>query len=263
MRIINVIILLALVSGCESIVNFPEIPTPVRYPVIEAVLTNQNEAQKLRISYPTALNDSLNSLPVSNARVYVFSDSGDTFIYHYMSNGWYASDPFHAIPAKTYTLNIQIDSSSFMASGSLIPLNGIDSLYFKHLPNAETDSAYFVYANAGAVDPTITKYYQINIYRNDSLLTGGTNIAIFNDKFLNALNEIKLPFTYSRNDTVLLELFSLSKEMYSYYEALTINIFSLDFINIGYRTNPPQIFNKLALGYFQVSAVDRKKIIIH
>lgn len=263
MRFLVIILFLGIIIGCESVVDFPAITNGVRYPVIEAVITNLNEAQKVRVSYTTALDDSLSSLPVSNAHVFVYSNVGDTVVYHYTEDGWYASDPFYAVAGKTYTLTVSIDSAIFNTPGSIIPMHGIDSLYAKHVPDSNKDSAYFVSFNAGGVDPDFTRYYQINIYKNDSLLTGGTNIAVFSDEFLTALNGINLPFTYLRKDTVVIELFSISKEMFDYYLSLTTNIFSLNYRSSGYQTNPPQMFGISALGYFQVSAVDKKQIIIH
>ncbi len=262
MKTINLIIFLTIMTGCESVVDFPNLPQAPEYPVIEGLLTDQDEVQKIRVSYTTALDDSVSSRPVNNATVYVFSDAGDTAVYHYTVNGWYASSPYHADPGKTYTLYVNTGNASYTAKGALISMNGIDSIYARRLPNVDKDSAYFTFINAGAVDPTVTRYYQINLYKNDSLLTGGTNIAVFNDKYLSALRAINLPYAFSKNDTVTLELYSLSKAMFSYYESLTINVFSLNFVNSGYRTNPPQMFSKFAAGYFQVSAVDKKQIVI-
>jgi hypothetical protein len=262
MKLIHVIILLTIITGCESIVDFPEVPQTSEYPVIEAILTDQNEVQKVRVSCTTSLEDSVSSHPVSDAKVYVCSDTGDTAVYHYTDNGWYASAPYQAMPGKTYKLTVNINKVDFSATGSLIAMNGIDSLYTKRLPKENKDSAYFVLVDGGPVNPNDTKYYQIDVYRNDSLLTDGINLAVFNDKYLTALRGINLPFAFAQNDTVDMVLYSISENMFNYYESLSVNIFSLSFVNSGYRTNPPQMFSKFTGGYFQVSAVDKKRMII-
>ena len=262
MKLINLIVLFTIITGCESIVDFPKAPKANEYPVIEALLTNRDEVQKVRVSYTTSLEDSVSSRVVDNAMVFVCSDAGDTSVYHYTENGWYASAPYYANTGKIYTLNVNIGNVSYKATGSLISMNGIDSVYTRRLEVVGKDSAYFAFINAGVVDPSVPRYYQIDAYKNDSLLTGGINIAVFYDKYLTSLIGINLPFAFSQKDTVDLQLYSLSQTMFNYYQSLSINIFSLSFVNSGYRSNPPAMFSPFALGYFQVSAVDRKQIII-
>jgi hypothetical protein len=259
MRRIGIIFFIVLLAGCESIVNFPEINDAAQYPVIEALLTDKAEIQKVRVSYTARLDDTLNSIPVNNARVRIFSNTGDTFLYQNTGKGWYESKPFAASSGKVYTLKVEVDTISVQASGSLISMNGIDSLYIKPSNNS---TSYSLFANAGSADPASTRYYQLNISRNDTLLTGDSNIAVFNDQYLTSLHTLRLPYFYSLNDTVDIELFSISKPMYDYFLAISINIFNLNFINSGYQTNLPQMFGKSVLGYFQVSAVNRERIII-
>jgi len=262
MRITAIAICLLLISGCESIVDFPDVSQSHSYPVIEAMLTDQEEVQMVRVSHTVPLNDSASSKPTDNARVFVSSDTGDTVFYQYTSNGLYTSLPYRALPGRTYTLTVQTDSTVFQSSASLISMHGIDSLYCKNIPG-QNNLIFNVYLNAGPVDASTTKYYQANIFRNDTILTRSTDIAIFNDKYLTSLKGIKLPYTYADNDKVLVEVLTLSEEMYAYYLALTTNLFSISFSNMGYKTNPPQMFNKPAFGYFQVSAVCKKQIVIH
>ena len=261
-RSVIIIALLLFMAGCESVVDFPEIPNAGQYPVIEAMLTNQVEIQKIRVSYSTSLNDSLSNLPITNARVFVSSDAGDTVVYEYTNDGWYASKPFGAQLGKNYSLSVTIDSINYQASGSLMPMNGIDSLYIKHLPYSKKDSAYYVFLNTGFVDPAVTRYYQVNIYENDSLLTRDKQLAFFSDKFLSESASLKIPYEFLENDTVKIELLSLSKEMYTYYNTLNTNILNEGLVDIGYQTNPPCMFNKSALGYFQISQKDEKTIVI-
>lgn len=261
MKIPALLVLIIICAGCESVVDFPEVSRASEYPVIEALLTNQDEVQKVRVSYSTALDDSVSSRPVTNAQVYVSSDVGDTTVYHY-TDGWYVSSPYHAIAGRIYTLTVNIGGVGYKAVGSLIPMNGMDTLYARRMPYVGRDSAYFTYFNAGAVSPTVIRYYQIDVFRNDTLLTGGTNIAVFNDKYLSSLTGVNLPFPFSQNDTAVLKLYSISQAMFDYYQSLSVNIFSLSFVNGGYRGNPPLMFNRFAAGYFQVSAVDEKKLVI-
>jgi hypothetical protein len=250
-------------TGCSSIIEFPETSVGVSYPVIEAILTDSSETQEVRVTLTTGVNDTVSCIPVTGAHVAVRSDDGDTVLYRYADNGWYVSQPFAAIHGKSYTLEVKIDTATYLATCHVIPMYGIDSLYYKYLPENENDTAgYYVYFNAGPADPLIPAYYQVNIIKNGQLLNKGDEIAIFNDKYLKSIKEIDASYTFSQNDTVTIELLSLSQGMYDYYYSLFNNLFFLNMNSLGYKANPPQMFSNNALGYFQISAIDSKKIII-
>jgi len=115
--------------------------------------------------------------------------------------------------------------------------------------------------NAGGVMAD-TRYYIINASCNDTLRTIGSEIWIFSDDLVESINNVKLPLSFSENDSVTIELLSISKAMYDYYYKLAYELLNLNLSNISYRTNLPQLFQPDALGYFQVSAVSRGSIVM-
>jgi len=255
-------ILLLLLAGCESLVQFPEVPVNSRKAVIESILTDKHEIQQVRVSFTTQLTDTLSNIPINNAKVFISSNAGDTIYYKYSNDGWYNSKTFAAETGKLYTLNVAIDTVVYKATGSIIPMEGIDTLYSRLIQNSGKDSSYYVYFNVGQADKVNPKYYQTNFYKNDSLVTKGRTMAFFSDKYLISYADLNIPFSYAANDTIKLELLSISKEMYLYYNSLFYNLLRDNISSIGYQTNPPNMFNKPALGYFQVSAKDEKTIVI-
>jgi len=251
-----------MLAGCQSVVEFPDVPATAKQAVIESILTNKSEVQKTRVSFTVPLNDTLTDLPVDHALVFISSNTGDTVFYNYTTDGWYESKPFAAEAGKLYTLNVTIDTTLYKASDSLIRMNGIDALHARLMPGSGKDSVYYVYFNVGPVDKTVQKYYLLNVYKNDSLITRGRKLAYFTDKYLSSYADINVPDSYAEKDTVKLELLSLSKNVFLYYNSLFYNILREDISSIGYQTNPPCMFNKPALGYFQVSEKDEKTIVI-
>jgi hypothetical protein len=249
--------------GCEELVDFPLIPDHVPIPVIEAILTDQPEKQWVRVSESVGINDSLTCSTIEDAMVRIISEAGDTVFYDYQANGWYVSPVFAALPGMGYTLEVSMHEITYRSSGEVVALGGLDSVYYRYLPETGVaDSAYYVFFDAGRAFPSDTRYYVINAYRNQELLTHGSELWIFNDKYVQTVNNLKLPTACHVNDTMHIELCSLSRDMFDYYRIMYAEMFSVDISNISYRTNLPQLFEPAALGYFQVSAVSRRAIVI-
>ena len=56
---ILILLLCFLLIACEDLVRFPDQDSHPEIPVIEAVLTDYAEVQKVRVTYSVDLNDSL------------------------------------------------------------------------------------------------------------------------------------------------------------------------------------------------------------
>ncbi|MBN1145464.1 MAG: DUF4249 domain-containing protein [Bacteroidales bacterium] len=255
-------LLTVLFTGCENLIGFPDIPNHTPVPVIEAVLTNEPVVQRVKVSYSVSLSDTNSCRPLEDALVRVISNDGDTLEYFHQSKGWYHSAVFAAAPGIIYRLEVVIGGETYSSTGEVIEMNGIDSLHCRYdEESAFGDAGYYVYMNAGRVMDD-TRYYIIDASRNDTLKTNGSEIWIFSDNLVESINNIKLPLSFTENDSVTIELYSISKTMYDYYYKLAYEVLNLNLSNISYRTNLPQLFHPAALGYFQVSAVSRKAIVI-
>jgi hypothetical protein len=256
-------VLIVFCPRCESVVDFPEILNHTPCPVIEAILTDQAEVQKVRVSYSVALDDSLASRPIEDARVRMISMAGDTVKYAYSADGWYESPVYAALHGIAYSLEVEIENVIYRSWGEVAEMNGIDSLYSRHVNgSSEQDTGIFVFFDAGQAFQEDTRYYLINLIHNNTLVTLGSELWIFNDKYVENINGIKLQHLFNENDTVVMELCSLSKDMFDYYFKLAFEVLGLNLSNISYRANLPQMFQPAALGYFQVSAISRREIVV-
>lgn len=249
---ISVVVLL---NSCESVIDFPDVPRAEPIPVIEAILTDRFEPQKVRVSQSVPINDSLACKIIENAVVYVYSDY-DTLFYNYHDDGWYKSDSFAAKINSRYTLEVIIDSVVHRAEGSATQVNGIDSIY-----SVLNDTTYNVYIDYRKTGETI-RYFYADIFRNSELLDKGTDMFIYYDENIRNKIKLKLPYTFNKNDTVIMDFYSLTKEMFDYYFKLYYSLYYTNYFNIGYKDNPESMFDKKAMGYFQVSSVYSEKLII-
>lgn len=256
-------LLIVFLAGCEEIVDFPAESEYRKMPVIEAQLTNQFEPQRVRVSYTSTLADSLSCIAEADAHVLIYSDKGDTAFFTYESNGWYTSPLFAAEAGKLYTLEVKTANMVTKARSELIPEKTIDSLYYKRsYKEKSNDTIFHVFLNAGEADSMRVRYYNLQAYVNGHEVTRGDEIWIFDDKYLYNLENIELPVQIRRRDTVDIELHTITKPMYEYLTGYANLLFSDQMINQNYRVNPPMMFDKQVMGYFKVSAISRKRIIV-
>lgn len=250
--------------GCEQIVDFPDNKKEYeKRLVVEGFLTDIFEEQKVRVTYTLPLSDSLSCEVVPNAKVMIYSNSGDTVFLTYKEDGWYKSAPFSAQITKQYTLEVQIGDFVTKSVSDCLPGQQLDSLYFKRYRlSVGKDTVYHIYFNAGLTDPNINRYYMVEVFRNKKKLTEGDEVWTFSDKNLTSLSNIEIPAETHLGDTVDVELHSLTAPMFHYFSQYSEVIFSDIIVNQNYRENPPIMFDQKVLGYFKVSSVHSKRIII-
>lgn len=259
-KISGIVAFVVVISGCQTINDFPKETNIKRFLAVESTFTTREEEQKVRVSYTAFLSDSASSTPIENAEVSIVSDQGEFIRFDYFENGWYiSSNPCAAVEGRKYTLQIKTDSLIVTSTSGTEPVRNIETLYYKPLKN---NTAFHVFANAGSVDPKNVKYYMCQMYVNDSLITSGSQIWAISDKYLTTLNNFELPWDVHHGDTVDVELQTLTQGAYDYYLTFSKEMQGSGLSYLYYKTNPPTMFNTFVLGYFQVSAVSRKRIVI-
>jgi hypothetical protein len=255
-------LLLIALYGCEEIVDFPESSLGKRIPVIQATLTDQMEPQVVKFSYTTTLSDSLSSRAAENATIYVLSTKGDSVKYNYVGSGVYQSAPYKAEAGTGYTLIVQTDTSIYRASGTLVPMKGIDTVKVQCTPRSESnDSIFSLHFGLGPVIKDQPRYYLTRLMRNKTEITKESTFALITDKYEYSLDDIKIYYAFKVKDTITIEVYSLEKKVYDFYDSLN-QLVILNYSSIGYMENPPSMFDHYAMGYFQISAVEKKTVII-
>lgn len=125
-NILSIIVVFILVS-CEKEYEWKLNILNSNTIVVDAIITNENIAQHIRLTYPL---DSMNALPrpLSGANV-LLSDEKDTISFYESSSslGDYYSTPFQAVVGKKYSLEITFQSNKYTANTSMVSLGLIDS----------------------------------------------------------------------------------------------------------------------------------------
>jgi len=260
---ILILFLFFLLIACEDLVRFPDQDGHPEIPVIEAVLTDYAEVQKVRVTYTVDVDDSLSYRLITDASVSISSSEGNTIDFEYHENGWYCSPVFQAKHDVVYTLEVTVDEVTYRSSGFAYEMNNLDSIYYKYNKiEGSGDSAYYVYFDVSNKNNEKTEYYLVDVDTNGSRITHGSELYLFDDKYMDEIRGLRISIPLQEYDTMAITLYSLSKELFDYYFKLGYQVFSLDLSHISYQTNLPRLFEPWTPGYFQVSAVSRKEIVI-
>lgn len=275
---LNYISIIALVgllafTACEETVTIdPKQVDPVT--VIEGQVTDQTQRHYVRVTQTVDFYSNKGPEPVSNATVMVKDDEGHVYNYVYSydgtdkGNGYYISEnAFTGQVGTTYTLTVSFDGKSYEATDKLLPVTAIDSLEVTinedEFEDPE-DEGYFYEILFYAKEPQDREdYYLFKFYRNDSLLLEDETDIYFSDDEVLAENIDGIPTAgfYKEGDTARVEMYSLTKQAFIYYNDL-VNLLKSDGGMFGSPpVNPRTNLNNGAMGYFQTSAVVSESIV--
>ena len=274
MRIFSLAIVLATIvfTACEKTVVLDTDQAPSKI-VIEGLITNQPGYQYVKISRSVSFYEKGKTPRVTDAVVQVEDDLGSIvdFIHnpngHEDSVGYYKpSDLFAGEIGRIYKLTVQVSGQLFEAEDKMLPVTTMDSLTYQvnddEFDDPETEGKFYevmMYAK----EPQDTKdYYLFHFFRNDSLITDAPSAIYYSDDVAlgEEINGIPSPVFYGEGDTARVEMYSLSRRGFVFYNDL-FNILNND----GGMYSPPPANSRTnlsngAVGFFQVSAVDIKGI---
>ena len=179
-------------------------------------------------------------------------------------NGIYTLRDFTASENTGYFLSVTTGGKTYEASDFLPKNVPLDSLTIKI-----TEKPPF--GSLGADSFQVVVHYQdpladINFYRIKSTVNGiprstGDKLLVLEDRF-SAGSYIQLPIftdTYELNDSVDVELVSMSHAMFDYFTTLALLV---DGSGSAAPTNPSGNWSGGALGYFGAFSVSKKSILV-
>ncbi|MBL3655259.1 DUF4249 domain-containing protein [Fulvivirga sediminis] len=269
-------ILLAIVGlnliGCDEPYQIDEQTTEPKV-VIEGLVTNESKRHYVRVTKTVDFYSEKGSVPVYNASVMVSDNQGNTYNYSYQANteggGYYYSDDiFAGEVGVAYTLNVALDGEEYSGRDSLRRVTPIDSLGVRfdqeEFDDPEDEGRYYevlLYIH----EPQETEdYYLFRYYLNGSTFKDETSdIYVSDDSFLGEnIDGLATPGWFALNDSVTVEMYSLTLTGYKYYADLN-NLLNNDGGFFGSPpVNPQTNISNGAMGFFQVSSVVRKSVII-
>jgi hypothetical protein len=269
--IITILAALSLISCDEPLIlDIEQTPSKI---VIEGLVTNKPGFQRVKITRTAGFYESGKTPRVTNAAVRVTDNLGQVFSFvhnpnnHADSAGIYVPQtPFTGQIGRTYTLTVNVDEEVYEATDLLQSVIPMDSLKYAIDEDQEEDpeeegKIYELLMFAREPQDELN-FYLFKFYRNDSLIHfNETDIYYTDDEFLaENLDGVESPVYYGLNDMGKVEVYSLSRQGYVYYNDLS-SLLNNDGGMFGPIPSSPRTnLSNGALGFFQVSAVNEKSI---
>lgn len=256
-----------LLSSCQQVVSI-DLNTANPQIVIEGVVKDQPGPYTVLLSKTGSYFDtSLVAPPVSDALVIMSDGLGHRDTLREAVAGTYTTSTIQGVPGNTYSLSV-FEGGKEYAAVTVMPIKVvIDSLYATPRRAFDGDRGYDIYVMFRD-PPQPGNYYRINI-RSSSLVPSdsidGRRYRLFNDKLTNG-NEMNVRIRAGRNvsagDTITIDLLSIDKATYDYFNTLG-DILSSDRSPTSLSpANPNTNLSNNALGYFAAYTVDTRSIVL-
>lgn len=251
-RISIFFILLGSVASCTKVINV-DINDKAPDFVIEGFVTLGETTHRVSITKSQNLSESNTTPTVDNAIVTLTDDLGNTQVMALVAPGIYEVNSYPVSEGRTYTINVNIGSEVFTASGTMMQNVVLDTL--------ETFAFSFGPASVNALVPVrqdpagIENYYKFSIFANQIEVPG----IFIQDDALNDGNLIMQPIFANgieSGDTVSVEMYGIDKMVYKYFFTLQQNEQG------STPANPTSNFSGGCLGYFAVRTKSVKEIVI-
>ena len=235
--------------------------------IIEGLITNELKRHTIKVTQTANFYDTGNTPRVNGATVIVRDNANNQYNFEEEESGVYRpNQPFQGEIGRTYDLSVLIEGEEYTASERLLPVTTVDSVTYS-LNIEETEEvnedvfSFFLYT----VEPQDEKnYYLFKFYRNGTWLNEeGEDITVTDDTAVGEeIDGIEAPYLYLRGDTARVEMYSLTRDAFIFWNDVATLIFSDGGVFAPLPANPRSNISGGALGVFQVSAVDAGEIVI-
>ena len=231
--------------------------------VIEGLVLDSVGRSYVKLSLSAPSGDSINNTKIDNASVLIIENENIYDTFHLKSPGLYTDKDFIGKLYSNYTLIVVYNGQTFSAKSELLPVTTIDSLVYKVTDSlSENMLEYKVRAYAKRTFPDRNSFYKIKVYKNDSLFNGYSDLAILTDVYMESFEGFEIPINFKSADKFKIDIYSISQQVYNYYdELLELTLGNINAIYF-YPQNPATNLSNGALGIFQVSSVSSKEIIL-
>lgn len=272
---IKISLLAVFLSSCDVATHLDLKQTPPRV-VIEGLLTNTPGYQSVKVSRSTDFYAVGEPPRVTNATVQVLDDRGAVidFIHnprnHPDSMGIYLPEEnFSGTVGTTYTLHVELDGEVYEGSDQLEAVAPIDSLKARVNDDQKKDpketGKYYEVLLFAREPQDEQNYYIFKFYRNDSLQRyNETDIYFTQDDLLGEkIDGVPSPVYYGAGDRASVEMYSLTRKGYIYYNDLSIILNNDGGGMFGpIPASPRTNLSNGALGFFQVSAIGKREMLV-
>jgi hypothetical protein len=263
-----------LLLSCEETIKL-DLDQVQQQIIIEGVVTNNPNHQFIKVTRTLGFYQSGRPTPVTNATIVLHDNTGQSYPFSHnptANNGqdgyYFPTAGFAGATGRTYRLEVQADNQIYEATDVLYPVTTFDSITYRlnedQVEEPEEEGKFYellMYAK----EPQESKdYYLFKFYRNDTLITFfDTDIYSTDDILLGErIDGLPSPVYFGELDTARIEMLSLSRNGYLFYNDL-FNLINNDGGMFGSPpANPRTNLTNGALGFFQASAIESDTLII-
>jgi len=269
----SLLLLFTSVLACEKTITL-ETDLNQEQVVVEGLITN-SELNYVRLTKSRDFYASGSIEGILSADVTVSDNEGN--IRRYVHNpgnvpgldGVYLPEvPYTPSVGLTYTLEALVEGTTYMAQETLLPVTTIDSLVVtldvEEQADPEDEGRFYEILFYAQEPQDRVDNYLFKFYRNGELIKDFEEDIYFGeDEYLGEqIDDLPIAGYYALGDTVMVEMYSITREAFVYYSDL-FNLINND----GGMFSPPPAnprsnVSNGALGYFQVSAIDTETIIV-
>jgi len=260
--------LAAAAPGCQKVIAV-DLNNANPQMVTEAVVTDRPGPYAVTLSMSgDYFTPSLYFPPVTHAFVSITDDAGERDTLKEVAAGTYLTSALHGVPGRTYALRVIASGKEYDAVSTMPARVPIDTLVALHSRESDGDQVYNVYV-VFKDPPAPGNFYRMNLRTNvqisqDSI--DGRRYHLYNDRLTNgneAAVRIRLRRFFSPGDTLWVDLLSIDKASYDYFNTLD-NILTSDRSPTSLApANPNTNLTNGSLGYFSACAMDSKLIVLH
>jgi len=273
------IVALLLLSSCETVIDADIDEGPSQLSV-DAWITDQPGEQRIRLTQTAPYLQNGAAIPATGALVGIRDSKGRTYEFTDPDNdGYYSWKPATTRDTlgrigETYTLGVQFKDEQYISASRMNRVPRIDSLFFTEEKISPFSDKKGFQAEFYARDiPGATDYYRVRFFRNGQLQNRPNDIITVYDAgfsaggdtdglfFIRPIRQAINPDQfYARNDTVRVELQSITPEAFFFFIELQTQV-----TNGGLFASPPanvptnirnlSATGKAATGFFVASAV--------
>ena len=262
LKLILSILPVMMFTGCEKVIEV-DLNDASPNIVIEGLVTDKRGPYTVNISKTGSYFNQPVLEAVSDATVVITDDFSNIDTLRESTPGIYVTSRVRGIYERTYTLKVIAEGKEYTGSTRLADRVPIDSLrlrksvlegfFFEGDDDTQMDLHCFFR------DPRDKNYYRIRVFKNDSINT--ESYRLYDDQYANGLITDIIVSHATQGDTYRIELWSLDKSTYIYYNTLGDLMYSNPVFG-STPSNPVTNLSNGALGYFGSYAVTSRTIVI-
>lgn len=259
-----VLFLATLLFSCQDVINV-DLKNAAPRIVIEGSVSNESDSVIVMVHKTTDYYKPTEIAPVNDALVTVKDSAGNDHQFARIADGVYATVNVKAKPGDIFDLEVSEQGMTYYSEAKMPELVPIEAVSIDKNPDLPTEDRINIYIN----DPAgISNYYQVEIFKNDSLLKSGEHFILYSDKYFDGKLNV-LPITgrrlgireFKSGDRIRVRLVNLERSMYDYFDILRNITNEEQVLSASSPANPPNNITNGALGYFAAWSVNEVTVI--